>query len=140
MSFLKIASLSVLLLSSVLLAGCGGGGTDGDNGQADLLPAMAPGATFYYSTPDGRPIIHVVNQGDAAAPATVLQVIFDTDTGSVVNDYPVPPLAPGEMSPPIRASMPAGLTTTMVTIRADSRSDVIESDESNNEDSEELLI
>ncbi|MDJ0976856.1 MAG: CARDB domain-containing protein [Planctomycetota bacterium] len=137
-----LPSALLLFASIALLTACGGssGGSDNAGGAADLAPAKAPGASFYYSTAAGAPVIHVVNQGTGAAPASTLTVVFSTFSGDVVNEFPVPALAPGEMSPPIVAPLPVGSSSTQVRMTVDSRSEIAESDETNNEDSETLLI
>ncbi|MCP5069411.1 MAG: hypothetical protein GY946_22830 [bacterium] len=148
MSIRRFLGFAVLVSSLCLIAACGGGSgdggsDDGDDGvdlQPDLIPAKSPGASFYYSETENAPVIHVVNQGDGAAPASTLTVVFSTTGGPVVNEFPVPALAAGEMSAPITASLPAGGSSVLVTIRVDGNDVVTESDETNNEDSEELLI
>jgi subtilase family serine protease len=140
----RVVGLCVLTLSVCLLAACGSSNPppeeEMETGQADLIPAKAPGAPFYFSNTEMAPVIHVVNQGDAAAPASTLTVIFTTSGGPVVNEFPVPALGAGEMSAPIIAPLPSGFSSTLVTIRVDGNDVVTESDETNNEDSETLLI
>ena len=144
----RFLGLSALTLSLCLFAACGGSNGKPDEGemdggetmQADLIPAKPPGAAFYFVNAENAPVVHVVNQGAGAAPASTLTVIFTTFGAPVVNEFAVPALAAGEMSAPFVTTLPSGTTSSLVTFQVDSADVITESDETNNEDSETLLF
>ena len=132
------ASLFVVTLA---LAGCGGGNGEGDPESAekpDLIPVKTTGSTWYGTT--GGYVAHVFNQGaGTSVPCEVLVTFTGASGGDVTVSFSVPALAPGTMSPALSAPYP-GLSATGYMIQVDVMNDVDESDETNNEDSEEILI
>ena len=122
--------------------GGGGGALGGGSGDGttvvspDLVPAAVPGQDFWHYEIDGGDlIVYVENIGTATAGSSYVSLHF-TDGPVVEVPTPTGELVPGAISPGLRVAMPAGVVfdpSAEFTIRADTREEVAESDETNNE-------
>lgn len=117
-----------------------GGGGDDDPGLPDLVPALAPGSTFYFSqlgdTPDF--ILYVRNAGSVSSAGVWVDVRFRDSSGvytTVRSLTNTGTLAPGQTHTGVTVerpdiNWPAGDMVIQITVDPDN--DVTESNENNN--------
>lgn len=134
----------VRIAATLLLTGCGGGSGGGGGALPDLAPAFPPGGGggFYYEIGGGNITVYVQNQGLGTAAPSYVQIAYQVSGGPLVVESAMTTgtLAPGATSGPIVVPLPVGVTTTGFTMTVDSRAEVPESDETNNEVVQTILI
>lgn len=147
---LAATGVSILCLA-LCLSACGGGGSNppGDLNFPDLVPAENPGIPGFYYDYDsgtGEVLVWVRNQGSLDAPSSYVSVTFRNSggvLGTVEITTPTGVMAPGALVGPLRAAVvdPGGCfqPDCAFTIEVDSRGEVVESREDNNEQDASIL-
>jgi subtilase family serine protease len=141
----NLLALFLVLTAGLLLGGCGGGsGTPAGGPLPDLAPAFPPGGGggLYYEFGPGGITVYVENLGLGSAADSYVQISFNTGTGPIVVEAATTTgvLAPGARSGPIVVPLPVGTTSFGFTMTVDSRGTVPETDETNNEVDQTLLV
>lgn len=144
---------AALISFALSLAACGGGGggsPPGDLNFPDLVPAQnpsIPGIYYDYDGPAGEVLVWVENQGSLTAPSSYVSITFKGSGGSIIGTVeiatPTGPMAPGDVVGPLRAIVldPGACFSPgcSFTITVDSRDDVEESREDNNQQDDAIL-
>ena len=137
------AIVTTMVFLTLALSSCGGSNPPGDLNFADLVPAenpSLPGFYYDYDATTGEVLVWVLNQGSLAAPSSYVSVTFRNTAGilgTVEISTPTGAMSPGAVAGPFRALIPSPGAcfepNCHFTISVDSRGEVTESREDNNE-------